>query len=465
MRLFLFFLLIPGWIFSQNADCFTIVAGKDISETGHVMTAHNEDDFGDLIVNLYRVPKNFFKKADSVWIHNDPWFTSSSYGLIWMQTTKQKLGDVFINERGISIFSNQCLSKEDTARGKLTSELRRIVAEYAESARQGVKILGHLVEKFGYASSGRTYTISDNNEAYLVAVVQGKHWVARRVPDDQVAIIPNYYTIDTINWNDTINYLYAKDLKSYAIRRGWYHPETDGPFSFKKAYADPRTLQASWNIPRHWAALRFLAPDAYYPDDISFPFAITPDSIVTRKELEKILGDHFEKSELAYPNYYPSPHGKKPLSICNAGTKFGLITAFVTKFPNHPDNIIWFAPFKACTHPFVPVSLAIRRFPKQYQSYPLKKALANQPNKNLNTFENNPRHAFTVFRNHLEFVDANYPGRHQKAVNQILTFNKTIRKIRHKKNAAEGSFIILKKLYKFYHKINRKIDKSSKKML
>ncbi len=53
----------------------------------------------------------------------------------------------------------------------------------------------------------------------MLAVVKGKHWVAQRVPDDHIAIIPNYYTITTVNLTDTMNFYGSDDLVEYAIKK------------------------------------------------------------------------------------------------------------------------------------------------------------------------------------------------------------------------------------------------------
>ena len=459
--LFSVLFIIAGQSHAQQADCFTIVAGKSVSATQHVMAAHNEDDAGNLIVNLYKVPPNFFKEADSAFIRNDPWFTHRSNALLWFQTTRQEFGDVYMNENGIVIFSNQCRSREDTATGKLTHELRRIVIEYAESARHGVKILGHLVEKYGYASSGRTYTIADNQEAFIVSVVQGKHWIARRVPDDRVAVIPNYYTIDRINFADTVNYLFSPDILTYALRRGWYKPEEGKYFSFRQAYADPETLNADWNKPRHWAALRYLKPSYYFPDqyygDEDFPFAISPDSVVTRPMLEKILSDHFEQTPLANKDRTQSPHRASPLPVCHSGNKFSLIATPMSKYPEHEDNIIWWAPINPCMHPYVPISFAIRKIPKYFQSYPLSNALSLQRQTEPNLFENNPRHFFTIIDRHRRYVDGDYYNRIEEAHTQAAKWKQKTKRIRKRKKPAKGSYLLLKKYYKFYRKLVRKL--------
>ena len=37
-------------------DCFSVLVGKDASEDGSVLFAHNEDDWGERLVNWYKVP-------------------------------------------------------------------------------------------------------------------------------------------------------------------------------------------------------------------------------------------------------------------------------------------------------------------------------------------------------------------------------------------------------------------------
>ena len=98
--------------------------------------------------------------------------------------------------------------------------MRINVAKYARSAREAVKIIGEAVEQFGYKGSGRTYSVADPEEGWIVSVVKGRHWVAQRVPDDKVMAIPNYYTITKVDLEDTENFMGSKDIVDYAISRG-----------------------------------------------------------------------------------------------------------------------------------------------------------------------------------------------------------------------------------------------------
>jgi len=123
--------------------------------------------------------------------------------------------------------------------GGIAWGLRRIIAERARTAREGVEIAAQLIDTYGYAASGRSYQIVDKDEGWMLQIVYGKHYVAKRVPDDEVAFIPNRYTIHEVDLEDTDNYIASPDLITYAIDRGWYTPAVPGDysdFSFARAY-------------------------------------------------------------------------------------------------------------------------------------------------------------------------------------------------------------------------------------
>ncbi len=247
--------IISVTVYSQNTEdlnCYTIVAGRKATTTGCVIIGHNEDDFGDMIVNLYKVPAT--NQKDRVYKLSTGFeipVTDKTYELLWIETTQVNFGDFFMNEWGVTICSNACQSKEDTAKGVLTYDFRRIIAERTHNSLEAVLFAGNLVEKYGYGNSGRTYIIADAYNVWLFSVVQGKRWVAQRVPDDEIAIIPNYYTIGEIDLKDSANYRASDDIISYAVIRGWYNYESGKPFNFREVYGSEKSLKAISNIPRH----------------------------------------------------------------------------------------------------------------------------------------------------------------------------------------------------------------------
>ncbi len=414
--IFLISLLNVVLLFSQseadlsNLNCYTIAVGKDASKTGTVLIAHNEDDWGDLVVNLYKVPPKDYQAGEQVILLNGTKIpqVSHTFGYLWWETTNQKFGDYYLNENGVSICSNACPSKEDTATGSIGYYLRRIIAERAKTAREGVKIAGKLISTLGYESSGRTYTIADPDEIWILAVVKGHHWLAKKMANDHVAIIPNYYTIEQSNLRDTANVLASQDIISYAILRGWYFPQSDGPFNFKKIYGNTANTFSFGNVPRHWSGVNALANRTYGLNE-DLPFSFLPKKSVTVKQLQQILSSHYENTDFE-TNYtlHKNPHSNLIHRICNSGTKFSMVTQLHNDRPAGNAFIVWWAPLNPCIHPYIPIAYGIKQIPAAYQIRPLEQALANHFNKKANSFEANPLSAYSVFHKYNEKINKDY---------------------------------------------------------
>lgn len=255
--------------------CFGIIAGRGATTDGYVYLGHNEDQWGEQMLNIYNVPA-----------------TDSRCAYLWFEFPGQKAGDSFINQYGVCIASDQCLSREDRAGGSIVYEVRTTAIQRARSAREAVHIIGAMVEKYGYADSGRSYLVADQKEGWICAVVKGRHWVAQRVPDDHIAVIANNYTIEGIDLKDTVNFLGSKDIVRYARRRGWYSPKRDGEFSFRKAYADPATLADPHNIARLELARQTFfnaGDDGKIQTAGSSAFSARPSRKFHRRDLSQIL--------------------------------------------------------------------------------------------------------------------------------------------------------------------------------
>jgi len=93
-----------------------------------------------------------------------------------------------------------------------------LVLPYVNTAREGVKRLAELLETYGtYESNG--IIISDVDEIWYVETIGGHHWIARRVPDDKCAIIPNQLGIDYFDFDDAFSdareFMCSADLQEF----------------------------------------------------------------------------------------------------------------------------------------------------------------------------------------------------------------------------------------------------------
>jgi dipeptidase len=355
----------------DDGECFTLLVGKDASEDGSVMVAHNEDDRGDIVVNVRKIRARDYGAPQKVAFGNGAVYETDgkTAGFLWIEATTQEYADSFINEHGVLITSDSCPSRvtaEDLTDGGIGWMLRRLVAEKATSARAAVRLAGELVEKYGYRASGRTYSIADKNEAWMLAVLRGRHWYAQRVPDDEVAVIPNHFTIREIHPDDPDHFLGSPDIVEYAAKNGWYDAAKDGAFDFKKAFERPSTREpvADGNTLRHWRGLTLVTARAWELKD-DYPFSVKPSRKMTAEALKAILRDHYEGTEYDATDGYKTgtPNRTKFRTICTASTINAFVVSLSERRPEPIAVSIWLAFGKPDTTAFLPLYYGLRALP------------------------------------------------------------------------------------------------------
>lgn len=408
--LFLIFFFIK-YISAQTVECFSIVAGKDATVDGSVLMAHNEDDTVPQTVNWYKVPRFQHKPDETVTLKNGAQIpqTPETWSYLWLQMPGMDFSDSYLNEWGVCIASDACRSKEkngELTEGGIGYWLRRLMAERAKSARDAVKIGSQFVEALGYHSSGRSYVIADPNEAWVMSVIQGKHWVAQRIPDDQVMVIPNYYTIAQINLADTINFLGSADIISYAESQGWYNPEADGEFSFRDAYGLPESQNSPENIHRKWRGVNLLAEKQDAMDN-EFPFSFVPGKKLSLKDLIAVLRDHYEGTELDRTENYKngSPNLMNSSTICAFHNQYGFVTQLRNWLPIEIGCVMWLAPRRPDVQAFIPWYSGIEKIPDGFFAGDYKSAIQTHFSSSK---EEHSNLAFPQFSRLAEKVDQNY---------------------------------------------------------
>lgn len=378
LKFFVTLLLIFPFLFSLGQEilpseynCFTVLVGKDASAEGTLLFGHNDDD-GFQLVNHYVEPqKNYPKGAEQILQHGGtiPQVPTTNK-FLWLEVPGMEVSDCFMNEHGVCIGSNFCGSREtelDITDGGILYDLRLILAQRAKTAREAISIAGGLIEQMGYRGSGRSYCISDREEAWVLSVVKGRRWAAARVPDDEVMVLPNYYPIAEMDLKDTMNYLGSADLISYAKERGWYNANKDGEFNFRKSYASKGALTNKGNTGRAWSAYSSLEED--YKRNDNFPFSFKPKKKVSKQKLMELLAGHsqgmhgMDKTEsCTIGNPYELNEGM----ICNGGTIYSFVVESRPWMPVEIGSLMWLAPRRCDVQPFIPWYCGITKVPENY---------------------------------------------------------------------------------------------------
>ena len=411
----------------EDLNCYSVLVGRNATIDGSVMFAHNEDDWGERIVNWYKVPQSKHNDFDSIVLKNGGKMkqANETWSYLWLELPELEFSDTYMNEWGVTIASDACRSREDEPEltdGGIGYWLRRAMAERAKSAKEAVKIGGELIEQYGYSSSGRTYCIADPNEAWMMSVVNGKHWVAQRIPDDHVAIIPNYYTISSINLYDTANFLGSPDIFKYAIKKDWSVPTDPGDFSFRESYSEPKNLEAPVNKIRHWRSINLLSQKQYDIDD-KLPFSFKPKLKISLADLYEVLRDHNEGTAYDKSDNYTrgNPH-KKAHGICSNTTQYGFVAQLRSDVPADIGVVMWLAPFRPCVHPFVPWYFGMTEIPEGFAKGNYISALDTHFDKidDINIYGQN--HQFPLFTKYALELDNGYGNLIEDVRNNIDEF-------------------------------------------
>ena len=193
-----------------------------------------------------------------------------------------------------------------------------IVLPYVHTAREGVLRLGKLLEQYGtYEMNGIGF--NDADEVWWLETIGGHHWMARKVKDENVVIMPNQLGIDDFDFDDAYGkqeeYLCSADLKEFVEK---YHLDrnNDGKFNPRKVFGSRRDADHVYNTPRGWFMGRYFLPTTYRwegenadftPESDNIPWTFVPENKVSVEDIKYVLSSHLQGTPY-------DPYGKDSLS-------------------------------------------------------------------------------------------------------------------------------------------------------
>jgi dipeptidase len=280
--------------------------------------------------------------------------------------------------------------------------LRRLVAQRAKTAREGVRLAGQLVERFGYIDSGRTYIICDPDEGWLFCVVNGKHWLAQRVDDNEVAMVANTYTIRQVDLSDKDKFLASDDIIEYAISRGWYDPKKDGSFDFAAVYANPASASHPSNLNRQRSGLGYVCAKPI-PVDRKLPFSVIPQNKTTVEMITEILRHDNQGKSLTSSSMDIGSEGI--CRICSGATQTSFVAQLRRNKPLEIGIVYWMCLAPPRTSIYIPYYFGISDFPTGFRSDTERPSKRLFNSKVTRPFIVEPRQAFWTFSNFYDKVN------------------------------------------------------------
>lgn len=345
-------------------SCTTILAGRNATYDGSCLIARNDDSGAGhytakkfVVVEPDQQPRQYESVISHVKIElpDDPMRYTAMPNAVQGQGTWAAAG---INAANVSmtatetITSNALVQGADplvvydpetgTPGGIGEEDIVVLTLPYIHTAREGVLRLGQLLEKYGtYEMNGIAF--ADVNEVWYLETIGGHHWMARRLPDDCYAVIPNQLGLDEFDFADAYgakeNYLCSPDLKQF-VEENHLDLNLDGKFNPRLAFGSHDDADYVYNTPRAWYVQTQLNPSTaseIHPYDDDLAWCRVPEHKITVEEVKTLLSSHFQRTP--YDPYTEGP---------DAG-KFRCIginrTAFLSVSQMRPDNesIEWIA--------------------------------------------------------------------------------------------------------------------------
>ncbi len=335
----------------------------------------------------------------------------------------------FINEHQVSIGETTFGGKhelEDTSGMVDYGSLMFLALDRAKTAREAIKVIAELVEKYGYYSSGESFSIADPNEVWIMEIIgkgtemvydaktkttinknKGSVWVAIKIPDGYISAHANQARITTfplenkktsissknlsLIFNPNIEVVYASDVIEFARKKGYYAGK-DAEFSFSDTYA-PMTFDAArFCEARVWSMFRQVNADMEqyldYAKGINLkhrmPLYIKPNRKLSPADIMHFHRDHYEGTDFdmtqdagALPFYLPyrwrpmtwKYKGKNYLherATATQQTGFAFVSQMRSKFPDPIGGIFWFSVDDVASTVYVPIYCGSLLVPETY---------------------------------------------------------------------------------------------------
>ena len=320
--------------------CTTVLVGKKASYDGSTLVARNDDSpSGKFHVKkmLFLASSDEEKIYRSVISHVEIPLPKHSFAYTSMPNVDPKEGvwaAAGVNCKNVSMSATETITTnprvlggdpfveyqegkngEPMHRGGIGEEdLVSIVLPYISTAREGVLRLGALLEEYGtYEPNGIAF--SDQNNIWWLETIGGHHWIARRVKDEEVVVMPNQFGLDTFDFADAKGEgkenLCSKDLEEFIINNS-LNLSLDGSINPRLCFGSHDDSDHVYNTPRAWFAYRYLCPHKHYYDgpkadvtplDDDIPWSLIPEKKVTIEDVKYILSSHYQGTEY-------DPYGK-----------------------------------------------------------------------------------------------------------------------------------------------------------
>ncbi len=319
--------------------CTTILVGRKASYDGSTIIARNEDSANGefnpkrfVVIRPQDQPRRYHSMISGLTIDlpDDPLQYTAAPNA---DPSEGVWGEAGVNEANVAMSATETLTTNERVLGADPlvervpahgvegedgyepgvpggigeEDFLTIVLPYVRTAREGVRRLGSLLERYGtYEMNGVAF--SDVHEIWWMETVGGHHWIARRVPDESYVTMPNQLGIDEFDLDDALGeqeqHMCSADLAGFiADHHLDLAVESTTPFDPRDAFGSHSDSDHVYNTPRAWFMQRFLNPydemwdgeeADHRPSSDDIPWARQPERKITIEDVKYVLSSHYQ---------------------------------------------------------------------------------------------------------------------------------------------------------------------------
>ncbi|MDR0413966.1 MAG: C69 family dipeptidase [Prevotellaceae bacterium] len=433
----------------QAFACTNFIVTKGASKSGACLVSYSADSHV-LYGELYHYPAATHEKNAMRKVYE--WDTKKFLGEIpEAEVTYNVVGNM--NEHALAIGETTFGGRQelcDTLGLLDYGSLIYITLQRAKTAREAIKTIANLVEKYGYCSGGESFSIADPSEAWIFEMVgkssrevknakgkpfaRGAVWVAVRIPDGYVSGHANQARIQTFpradgkksitarqmnkNFPPSAEVVYADDVVEFARACG-YFSGSDKEFSFSDTYNPVDFGGARFCDARVWSFFKSVNDEMQPYLDYAMghnlkhrmPLYVKPNRSLGVDDIAAAMRDHYEDTPMdmrtdAGAGAYACPYRWRPMTWeldstayiherATATQQTGFWFVAESRAPR-TGGILWFGVDDAATSCLTPIFSCSTRVPECFA----------EGNGNMLTYS--PTAAFWLFNRVTNFAYSRY---------------------------------------------------------
>lgn len=386
--LMLSLLVVMLLVTEKSHACTNFLITKGASKDGSTMITYSADSHV-LYGELYFWPAMKYKPGTMVDVYE--WDSGKFLGTIEQApVTYSVVGNINQHQLAIGETTYGGRNELHNPDGIIDyGSLIYLTLQRAKNAREAIHTIVTLTEKYGYCSSGESFSISDPNEVWIMEMIgkgpgkKGMAFVARRIPDGYISGHANQARIQTFPlangttsitsaeidkvFNPEVETVYAADMADVARGFGWFDGK-DADFSFSDVFAPVDFSGARFCEARVWAAFNrvnssmgeYLNYAMGYDLENRMPLWIKPDRKLGVDEVMELMRDYYQGTPMDMTkDFGAGPYANtvrwRPMSwevdgkmylheraTSTQQTGFSFVTQSRSWLPDPVGGIIWF---------------------------------------------------------------------------------------------------------------------------